>query len=868
MIKKFNIFRKRPHLAPHSKEDLSLIFRAKYSWFKELLSSNSELLNIIADMEEKLRGEKLFGMAYIRAGSTRAVFHIFRMVKCMNILSNNKDVLLYEILEKINEKLKRQLGKRKEIPLTKRILPYSEVTRERIDWVGGKNANLGEVYSRVRLPIPEGFAITTHAFNSFLAHNDLIDEINKLKLEIDPDDPKTVNRVSEKIQEMIITASIPKELEEEILSSHARLVEATGTKGSEGSSTLVSMRSSAIGEDSELSYAGQYLSALNVPPDKLIQTYKYIVASLYTPRAIAYRLNKGILDEDIAMGVACLEMVESVASGVMYSTHPLNPLEKGIIINAVWGLGPYAVEGVITPDTYVIEKDDTLHIIETRISNKPVQLVSNPDGGVMEVPVPKEIQERPCLNPDQIKTLAGYAVKLENHFGCPQDIEWVLDSHGRLLVLQTRPLPLKTNEKGVFGQSAPKMTGYPLLLENGAVAFPGVGFGPAFQVRSEEDLENFPDGAVLVAEHSSPKFMVVMGKAQAIVTDAGSVTGHMASLVREFCVPSILGAKTATVTIPQGMDITVDAYSGRVYKGKVEELLALQTSRRPHMKDTPVYRTLKQVADLIIPLHLLDPKSPDFAPQSCQTLHDIMRFVHERSYTEMFQISDLVSYKGGGAVKLDAPIPLDLYIIDLEGGLKEMKEGAKKAAINNIASAPLKAILKGMMHDDLRWREPRPIQLKGLLSVMTEQMLSPPHAAGERFGDRSYAIISDKYLNFSSRVGYHYSVLDSYCGKTINKNYITFSFKGGAADDVRRNRRARAIAMMLEASGFSVEVVGDRVYARLQKYEQPVIEEKLDTVGRLLQFTRQMDMLMDSEASVEATTKAFLEGNYRLEQKP
>jgi pyruvate,water dikinase len=147
---------------------------------------------------------------------------------------------------------------------------------------------------------------------------------------------------------------------------------------------------------------------------------------------------------------------------------------------------------------------------------------------------------------------------------------------------------------------------------------------------------------------------------------------------------------------------------------------------------------------------------------------------------------------------------------------------------------------------------------------MSEQMFTNPQGA-ERFGERTYAIISDKYLNFSSRVGYHYGILDAYCGQSINKNYITFSFKGGAADDVRRNRRARMIALILKALDFSVDVIADRVDARLKKYESSVIEEKLDLIGRLLQFTRQMDMLMNSEASVETIAKKFLEGKYDLE---
>jgi pyruvate,water dikinase len=282
------------------------------------------------------------------------------------------------------------------------------------------------------------------------------------------------------------------------------------------------------------------------------------------------------------------------------------------------------------------------------------------------------------------------------------------------------------------------------------------------------------------------------------------------------------------------------------------------------MMGTPVYQTLRKVADLVIPLHLLDPQSPAFTPESCQSLHDISRFVHEHSYKVMFQVSDLISYEKGGAVKLTAPIPLDLYVVDLGEGLVGRAPRSAKVTVDNIASTPFKALMRGMLHKDLQALEPRPIHVSGLLSVMREQMLSAP---GERFGDRSYAVISAKYLNFSSRVGYHYSILDSYCGDNINNNYITFSFKGGAADDVRRNRRVRAIAKVLEQEDFTVAVKGDQVNARLLKYTRPVIEEKLEMIGKLLLFTRQMDMLMDSEYSVDSVVRNFLAGNYRYDRE-
>jgi pyruvate,water dikinase len=851
-----------------SGDKVSRAFRFRYSCFKDLLASNTELLNILTDFEEKLRGQDVFGMSYVRSQATRAIFHTLRMVKSLDDLSGHKYPMLFGTLEQVNLSIKEELGKRKELALSEYVIPYSGITKDMVDWVGGKNANLGELLNKANIPIPSGFAITTRSYDHFLEDNQLIDEINMIRrdLLLDRADPTLTNAVSENIQKIITSAPVPADLADAILAAYDSMVEKIGYNGDKSAGPHVALRSSAIGEDSELSYAGQYLSVLNVPRDQIVETYKQVIASLYTPRAISYRLNKGIRDEDIAMSVACIEMVDSVASGVIYSQHPFNLSENAILINAVWGLGPYAVDGIITPDTYEVTKDGDCKVKEKVISHKPVQLISDPDGGLKEIPVDQADQDRPCLSEEQIKTLAGYASRLEKHYQYPQDIEWALHPDARLLILQARPLHLEQIEKDGL-KSFPRLEGYPLLIEGGAVAFPGVGSGPAFYVGSDDDLVNFPEGAVLVAKHSTPQFVIVMRKAQAIVTDAGSVTGHMASLAREFGVPALLNAKFASSVIKTGQVVTVDAFSGRVYEGVVPELTALRRTRESAMKDTPVFQTLRRVADLIVPLHLVNPRAANFKPESCQTIHDIMRFVHELSYTEMFKISDILSdTHGGGAVQLIAPIPLDLHIIDLGGGLTGVSGYTRRVTVDQVSSIPFKAVLSGMLHEDLRSHGPRAIDLGGFLSVMREQMLSTKNVA-ERFGDKTYAIVADKYVNFSSRIGYHYSVLDSYCGESVNKNYISFSFKGGAADEIRRNRRARAIALIFEDSGFSVDVREDRMDARYYKYEQDLIIVKLDMIGRMLQFTRQMDMLMKSEASVELLAKSFLEGNYHLDEK-
>lgn len=865
MINSWNplkLFRKRPAA---QQVDLSELFRKKYNNFKELLDSNSQMATIIADISTKLHGNDLFGMSYVRSQTALAVFHALRMTKALNVLSANSYAALYQVLERIQADIRQQLQEKEETPLNDFVLPHARINKDMVDWVGGKNANLGEVLNRVKLPTPEGFAVTTRAFRAFLEHNDLVDQINKLKMELNIQEPGELQRISESIQHLMLASPLPSELEAEILHAYDELQASVKATRPNSDELRMALRSSAVGEDSELSFAGQYVSVLNVSRDQLISTYHVVAASLYTPRAITYRYTKGIRDEDVAMSVACLRMVESVTSGVMYSRHPFYPAADHVIITAVWGLGPYAVEGIITPDTYHVAKDERAAIMEREISDKPVQLVTDPKGGLTEAPVPPENRHRPCLNDHQIRELADFAKRLEAHYGGAQDTEWTLDQDGRLLILQTRPLHLRQTSQAHFSEQPLELKDEVVLLAGGQAAFPGVGHGKAFHVRSEEDLFGFPEGAVLIAKHSSPQYVVVMPKASAIITDSGSITGHMASLAREFGIPSLLDAKTATTAIPNGAEITVDAFGCKVYAGKVETLLARTVQRDPYMKETPVYEALKRVARWIVPLNLLDPKAANFSPAGCQTLHDIMRYVHEVSYAEMFKISDVVSNGRGAALKLESPIPLDLYVIDMGGGLIGVKPGVRKVKVDQVVSIPFKTLLKGMLHENLVAQGPRPIELRGFLSVMSEQMLAPPNIATERFGDRSYAIISDKYLNFSSRVGYHYSVLDSYCGETINKNYITFTFMGGAADEVRRNRRARLIAHILRELHFNVDVAADRTTARFQKYERSLTEERLDLLGRLLQYTRQMDMIMNNEQSVLELAKRFLQGDYKLD---
>ncbi len=838
-------------------------FTVKYDNFKLLLESNTELLKIISDIEQKLRGQAGFGLSYIHAQTVRSFFHCGRMIHCLEKMSGRLYPFLKKALDDIQQTIKGEARAAGREVCKAFTLKYEGIGRESVDAVGEKNANVAEVRNRAGLKVPRGFAVTTAAFDRFIAANNLAEVIRRLKAKVDVIETETILEVSEEIQGLIGRAEVPADLAQAILEAYGEL---NGTTPDDKKPLNVSLRSSAIGEDSALSFAGQYLTVLNVPPEKILAEYKKILASLFTPRAIAYRLHMGVPFQEAAMAVACMEMIHSVVSGVMYTRNPVNPLENRIIINAVWGLGPYAVDGVVPPDSYVLSKDPEPVLLKARIEEKRARLVARADGYLAEETVSQAFRGRACLSEEQARELAAFGLRLEKHFGCPQDIEWALDEEGRFVILQARPLRLEGRDLEGKAVRTEIPEGAKVLVDSGEVACPGIGFGPAVHVRTEADLISFPDGGVLVTVQSSPQYVMVMSKAQGIIADFGSLVSHMASLAREYMVPTILNTREATSLIPPGTAVTVDAYNGRVYLGRVEEILDSGLQFGGFVVRGPAYQALRRRADLIVPLNLTDPKSPQFVEEHCRTIHDIMRFIHEMSYTVVFQLGDLVTDRASVSARLKALLPIDLYVIDLGGGLSVDATQVATVVPEEVLSAPFKALLKGMLREDLGSMQPRPVNLSGFLSVMSEQMLSSPGLGKERFGDRSYAIISDKYLNFSSRVGYHYSVLDCYCGATVAKNYINFQFKGGAADDVRRNRRARMIEKVLGSLGFMVETTGDRITARMAKQEHPYLEEKLDLLGRLLIYTRQMDMMMHTESHVDHLTQCFLDGNYCLDR--
>ena len=278
-------------------------FQEKYANFQDLLASNTELLQIISDIERKLRGQTVFGQAYLDALSIRTIFHTARMVRCLEKMSGRPYPLLDKKLPDIFSRIKSDTvaAKAKTRVGEPLVLPYTAIRRETVDLVGGKNANLGEVMNALALPTPRGFAITTAAFRYFIQANGLNEPIQRLKRKADLIETETIVEVSQTIQERILAADVPEDLARDILDAYDRLALELAAAGKP---VNVSLRSSALGEDSMLSFAGQYLTVLNVPPRRILDEYKRVLASLFSAHAISYRLHMAITFEDAVMAVA------------------------------------------------------------------------------------------------------------------------------------------------------------------------------------------------------------------------------------------------------------------------------------------------------------------------------------------------------------------------------------------------------------------------------------------------------------------------------------------------------------------------------------------------------------------------------------
>ncbi|MGB6068563.1 MAG: PEP/pyruvate-binding domain-containing protein [Desulfomonilaceae bacterium] len=825
-------------------QELRAAFAVRYNDFKLLLTANNKALEIMSELEKALEGNQPLGMSFVRSRCTAVSVNVFKIIKHLDALAPGKYFDLYERFRLIQEAINRMLLQKKLPRGNKLVLPLRSIDRNMADQVGNKMANVAEMRNRIRLSVPNGFVISALAFQKFVEHNDLQTEIDRRIQASNSEEIDDLYRLSTGIQQLIIRAPVPGDVEKAILNAYREL------ESESGPNVKISLRSSALGEDvAGTSFAGQFATRLNISSENIIRAYKEVVASKYGLPAITYRLSRGIPDEDIAMCVGCMVMLNAAAGGVMYSRNPLNIRDRSVIINSVWGLAKAVVDGTVAPDVFVVSTDGAPAIKQKDISIKEREFVCYPDEGVCRMELTGEKSASQSISDTQALALASMAVRLDEHYGEPQDIEWAVTSEGAIYILQCRPLQ-QLDRKGLGRPASgePKEFGS-VITRGGVTAASGIACGSVFIVDKSVDKLKFPDGAVLVTSQSLPRWAPLLSRAVAVVTELGGVAGHLASVAREFGVPALFGVPAVTQSLKNGDLVTVDADGLTIYKGRVEPLLAGQEKKKNLMAGSPLYEILQCVTSYIVPLNLLDPDSTEFSPRRCITLHDITRFCHEKSVHEMFNFGKEHRFPERSSKQLVCHVPMQWWVINLDDGFKEDVKG-KYVNLDNISSIPMLALWEGVVA--VTWEGPPPVDAKGFMSILMQATANPAldPAMQSPYAARNYFMISKNFCSLTSRFGFHFSTVEALVGDRALENYASFTFKGGAADHARKARRAIFIGGILEEFGFRVKVMKDSLFARLEGEDQEVMRKRLRILGYLIIHTRQLDMVMSNDTAI------------------
>lgn len=823
-----------------------VLLREKYEAFRALLEKDKRSHELVAELQQHYYDQITVDFAAIEAKCEELSSCVSQMVQCLMKLCPTCYLGLWDYFRKIDFYVK--------LALSRTVQPFSPpfvLWLEKIDrdappsLTGNKALNLSVAKNLLGQNVPDGFVVTANAFNYFMEANDLRAEIESRLALVDIRDMGMLERVSAELQEIIGGASVPEPIVTEISGALSTFQE----HNSDGLRFCV--RSSAVGEDSRNSYAGQYQSHLNVPMGEVVDSYKRVIASKYSPGALHYRISRGELDPETPMAVLVLRMVDAKASGIVYTRDPTDRETNKLFIHVVEGLGSGLVEGSVSSEVIKAAKTAPHRLEKSEDAQVEADATVGPKRG--------DPSGETVLTDGLAKDLVQWALQLENSMGYAQDIEWCLDNLDQLYIVQSRPLVMETSARRDYGRlNTPAESA--VLLKGGIRASGGIAVGVVWNIEAGDNLTEVPGAAVLVAGRALPHYAIVMDRINALVTDVGSNAGHLVAIARELGVPALVNTGSASEILATGRTVTVDADSMTIYEGAVQLPESSQdagAALRP--AETPFGKRLEKALKHISKLNLVDPKSGDFLPESCRTFHDIVRFCHEKSIHEMFTLGEPGSRGARSSKRLKSQVPIVVYLLDVGGGLEGKVSEGKEVTIDAILSRPFRKVWKGLTHPDIIWRpEVAHFNWKefdrfshGLIRPDSVQLAS-------------YAVVSNDYLNFHIHFGYHFVIVDSLCSDEPEDNYIMVRFAGGGGEPTSRFMRVQFLEEVFSRLGFEVEKKGDLIDAQMNKCECDRIGRILESVGILLGCTRLLDLSLKDRSEVHELVERYFSGDYTL----
>src|SRR4051794_9800774 len=484
--------------------------------------------------------------------------------------------------------------------MTTNVRWFSDLGMADLEQVGGKNASLGEMVSHLAdlgVRVPDGFATTSDAYHRFIGDTGLAERISGLLKDLDTDDVRRLAEVGREIRTAVVEQPFPEDLEAEIREAYDRLVEEGGAEPS------FAVRSSATAEDlPDASFAGQQETFLNVRGiDAILHAIREVYASLYNDRAIAYRVHHGFAHGDVGLSAGVQRMVRSDlgASGVMFTMDTESGYDDAVFVTSAYGLGEGVVQGAVNPDEYYVYKPalraGRSAVLKRGLGEKATKMVYTEDATVGRttefVDTDPAERRRLSLTDDEVEELARHALVIEEHYGRPMDIEWGKDGvDGGIYVLQARPETVQSRGSSLERFAMPKeaRAGAEVLVEGRAIG-QKIGAGAARVLTSVEQMHEFSEGEVLIADMTDPDWEPIMKRAAAIVTNRGGRTCHAAIIARELGIPAVVGTGSATRELTDGREVTVscaEGDTGFVYEGKLA--FTVEKTELDEMPDIPV----------------------------------------------------------------------------------------------------------------------------------------------------------------------------------------------------------------------------------------------------------------------------------------
>ena len=774
-------------------------FQSLFNNFRRILDQNNAALVQMEAMERALGGDYIFDHAFLENSVRQLCTLVHHVAYNLNALTRNAHVALYERFQEISGTLHQILAGGPSGSSTRLCIPLAEIGWELESEVGLAAVCLAELRRQARIPVMDGYVITAPACRALLTHGrpQVLDGS-------EPHGAAAVSRQMAKATEELVSATGAAQLSVALLAldpQQGPWLPAARPAGPQQvpDTVLGLLRQAAAPENGAPGWAALVQEGLAAPLYGEINTRALAERRLDLLRVIARRTDApGAVDRYLLRRAQPFDLLRSeVAPRSMDGALPdgLRPIQRGA---SGWRRG----------------------------------------SALLTLP--------------SAQALAEAGVIVERLFGSPCVVHWGAAAQGRLAVrgISPREMPAPaetgTNLAAILAHSR-------VLCRGGQTVQSGVAAGNVVHVTEAIDPQRFPAGAIAVALSASPRLASVLPHAAALLTEVGTAAGHLATVARELRVPAIFGLPGALRALPEGASVTVDAAETVVYEGVIDELLRYDAASSELYPTDPEYRLLRRLLRFIQPLHLVDPAAPDFTPQGCRSLHDILHYCHEQAVHELAHLHERhPGLAGVQAQRIETGVPLEIGVLDIGEALSHHEAAP---GIGGIRCQPLAAFLEGLRLPEAWNDAPADLGLGAVISGLPRTLAALEAPAEAVAGN--LAIAARDYLNLSLRLGYHFSVIDAYLGPDPQRSYVYFRFAGGFADDQRRYRRARFIRDVLAALDFNVSRQGDLVVGRLKLVPLESLRAALVTLGALTAYTRQRDIDLNDDADQQALFARF-----------